>query len=195
MVYQKILSDILSMDKVCKMTYWTFVNMHKSKRKNIEKWILGLNQNIEVNSFKTFYTIPFISTIESKLRSFQYKILQRILPTNKFLKLCNIRNNDCYSFCQKEIETIEHPFGCHFVKAFWNQIAYSLSPCINLSSVINAKCILLGVTSGDNMHLINHLLIIVKRYIYIIKFVPSKLNISAVHNSIREVYDIEKNSV
>ena len=106
MVNQKVLSDILSMDKVCKMTYRTFVNMHKSKRKNIEKWILGLNQNIEVNSFKTFYTIPFISTIESKLCSFQYKILQRILPTNKFLKLCNIRNNDCCSFCQKEIETI-----------------------------------------------------------------------------------------
>ena len=45
------------------------------------------------------------------------------------------------------------------------------------------------------MHLINHLLIIVKRYIYISKFVPSKLNILAVYNSIREVYDIEKNVV
>ena len=45
------------------------------------------------------------------------------------------------------------------------------------------------------MHLINHLLIIIKRYIYISKFVPSKLNILAVYNSIREVYDIEKNIV
>ena len=64
MVYQKVLSDILSMDKVCKRTYGTFVNTYKSKRKNIEKWILGLNQNIEVNSFKMFHTIPFISTID-----------------------------------------------------------------------------------------------------------------------------------
>ena len=40
-VYQKVLRDILSMDKVCKRTYWTFVNMHKSNRKNIEKWILA----------------------------------------------------------------------------------------------------------------------------------------------------------
>ena len=45
------------------------------------------------------------------------------------------------------------------------------------------------------MHLINHLLIIVKMYIYISKFGPSKLNILAVHNSIREVYDNEKNIV
>ena len=26
-VYQKVLNDILSMDKVCKRTYWTFVNI------------------------------------------------------------------------------------------------------------------------------------------------------------------------
>ena len=45
------------------------------------------------------------------------------------------------------------------------------------------------------MHLINHFLIIVKRYIYISKFGPSKLDILAVHNIIREVYDIEKNIV
>ena len=45
------------------------------------------------------------------------------------------------------------------------------------------------------MHLINHLLIIVKRYIYISKFVPSKLDILAVHNSITEAYDIEKNII
>ena len=45
------------------------------------------------------------------------------------------------------------------------------------------------------MHLINHLPIIVKRYIYISKFGPSKLDILAVHNSIREVYDIKKNNV
>ena len=29
MVYQKVLRDSLSMDKVCKRTYFTFVNMHK----------------------------------------------------------------------------------------------------------------------------------------------------------------------
>ena len=75
-------------------------------------------------------------------------------------------------------------------KTFWNPIANNLSPCINLISVINEKCMVLGVTSGENMHLINHLLIIVKRYIYISKFVPSKLDILAVHNSIREVYMI-----
>ena len=43
--------------------------------------------------------------------------------------------------------------------------------------------------------LINHLLIIVKRYIYISKFGPCKLDIWVVHNSVREVYDIEKNIV
>ena len=195
-VNQKVLADILSMDKVCKGTYWTFVNLYKSKRKTLEKWNLCLNENIDIKSLSIFYRIPFTSTIESKLRSFQYKILQQILPTNKILKLCNIRDSEYCSYCEIEVETIEHLFWkCRYVKIFWNQIAESLLPYIDLSLVINEKCILLGVTQGENLHLVNHILITCKRYIYINKFVSNKLTISAAHNMLRDVYEIEKNIV
>ena len=153
-------------------------------------------KNIEEKIFNSFYSISFTSTIEVKLRSFQHKILQRILPTKKFLKLCNIANNNNCSYCHKEVGTIEHLFWrCHCVKIFWNQIASTLLPYIDLNYAINERCILLGVTNGANKFLINHIILICKRYIYINKFVSGKLTISAVLNIIREKYEIEKNII
>ena len=196
LVYQKVLTDLLAMEKVCRGTYWTLINMNTSERKINEKWGLCLNKTIEASSFNAYYSIPFTCTIEAKLRSFQYKILQRILPTKKFLKLCNITNDDLCSYCHKEVETIEHLFWrCHCVKIFWNQIASSLLPYIDLSFALNESCILLGTICESNKHLINHVILLCKRYIYINKFVSDKLSISAVLNIIRNVYEIEKNIV
>ena len=57
--------------------------------------------------------VPFKTTLDTKLREFQYKILIRILYTNnmpfKFKKV----NYPLGEFCEKELETIEHLFPLH----------------------------------------------------------------------------------
>ena len=47
---------------------------------------------------------------ESKLKVFQYKLLLRILPTNRLLRLMKIRQSGLCSFCDKETESIKSSF-------------------------------------------------------------------------------------
>ena len=45
----------------------------------------------EIN-WKLVNLIPFRCLIDTKLRTFQYKYIMRIIPNNKFLYKCNINN-------------------------------------------------------------------------------------------------------
>ena len=70
-------------------------------------------------NWQNIHSLPFKSTIDTKLRSFQYKYIMRILPTNKFLTKCNIISSSLCDFCDRQPETLEHLFWeCHFVRAF-----------------------------------------------------------------------------
>ena len=54
-----------------------------------------------------------------KLRDFQYRYLNRIVPTNKFLSKCQIVSSSICDFCNMEIETMHHLFWeCRHVQSF-----------------------------------------------------------------------------
>ena len=60
--------------------------------------------------WQKIYLLPFKTTLDTKLREFQYKILNRILYTNKILFEFKKVDSPLYEFCEKELETIEHLF-------------------------------------------------------------------------------------
>jgi len=63
---------------------------------------------------------PIETTIESALRAFQYKLLNRAIATNKYSEICKIKESNLCNFCQIEIEKIEHLFWeCPIVQTFW----------------------------------------------------------------------------
>ena len=96
---QKVLLDLLKFDQVCKRTYWIFMKLCNTKSRITEqKWSHALNENISHKTLQEYFVANLTSTIDSKLRSFQFIILQRILTTNKFLKICKIQDNDKCSF-------------------------------------------------------------------------------------------------
>lgn len=140
-----------------------------------------------------FFSLNYQCMQENKLRSFQYKILQRFLTTNKFLNICKISEDKCY-FCKKETETLEHLFwDCVEVKKLWSSVIDILEPYINLREVINNKCVLLGTNSGENKILVNHIINVIKRYIYVTKCSDRKLSYQGALAKVREVFHIEQN--
>ena len=109
-VQQDVLESVLKMDKVCKVTY-RYMLQNKSKQRSHEaKWSQILLCEQDSLPWSDYYSLNFHCTIDSKMRAFQYKILLRIIPTNKYLKVCNIIENDSCYFCCSEVETIEHLF-------------------------------------------------------------------------------------
>jgi hypothetical protein len=108
----------------------------------IGKW----NGKYDYNFFwDKIFKLPFNTTIDVQLRWFQLRVLNRILPTEKYLHTCKIVDSPLCKFCLREDQTIEHLFWkCPVVKTFWD----------SLLVVLKDKCV-----HADNLRL-NEILII-----------------------------------
>ena len=86
-----------------------------------EKWSTYFqNNNLP---WDIIYNNIYTSTIDIKLRNFQYKYLFRIIPTNKRLFKQNIANSNLCDFCSMCIESTHHLFWeCNHVQVFWNNL-------------------------------------------------------------------------
>ena len=123
-IHQEVLESLLKMRKVCKESYSYMLSKNFKHRSHETKWCQVLQPYTVLFPWHKYYSMNFQCTLDSKMRAFQYKILLRIIPTNKYLKLCKITDNDNCYFCDNDIETIEHLFYfCPIVKAFWDKLA------------------------------------------------------------------------
>ena len=174
------------------MTFHTY-NPQPMSLSNINFKILQIP--ISEEDMSEYYSINFQSTVESKLRSFQYILLQRILTTNKFLNICKINEDQCY-FCSLETETLEHLFWlCPVINDFWKEVTAVLKPYIDLDGLLSATSVLLGIRSNRSSRFLNHFINLIKSYIYSTKCLGQKLSIPGMIGKIRNTYRIEKNIV
>ena len=66
---------------------------------------------------------PFMCTMDTKLRWFQYRILNRFLTTNTFMYKIGRRVDNLRTFWKKEAETVEHLFAeCNEVTKIWSKL-------------------------------------------------------------------------
>ena len=75
-------------------------------------------------------------TVNTKLRVFQYKILNNILFVNKMLfKLRKIESPLC-SFCKAEDETFMHLFDrCRKTSILWRQLKQFFTTAVDLPTI------------------------------------------------------------
>ena len=165
-VKQTFLERILNVQKVSHFVYVNIRSRAEYNRGHEEKWAVILNKNLDTNMWSEIYLNNFRCCVDSSMRAFQYSILLRTVPTNKFLFRCKLVASDKCYFCNENTESIEHVFYlCPFVKNFW----FKVISMIDLSEYANQKLeiseFLLGVTTGKHKDSINFLFTIVKRYI------------------------------
>ena len=143
--------------------------------------------NLDKSETTTCFSIPRFSTLDGKLREFQYKLLHNIIFCNDKLYLFGLTQSNLCSFCRKEVETYRHIFfECSEGTRIWNEMGNSLK----MFQFLNMQWIdvLLGFRKNmkDNI-LLNHVLIMVKYMIYSNrkngKFPTSKEICKAVENS------------
>ena len=58
--------------------------------------------------WKAIYKLPLKVAMDTKTREFQYKILNKYLPTNSFLYKNGLKPSPLCTFCDEESETLEH---------------------------------------------------------------------------------------
>ena len=92
--------------------------------------------------WRKIYILPRITTVNTYLRSFQYKILNNILFLNKKLFVFRKKNTPLCSFCNKEEETLLHIFSeCTYVIYLWQQLATFFGKQFDFASTYNTDCL------------------------------------------------------
>ena len=107
-------------------------------------------------------------TIDTKLRVFQYKILNNIIFVNKILFKLKKVKLPLRSFCKAKDETyIRLLYRCRKTSILWRQLKEFFSNALNLSSIWPQSAIF-GFLDDTLEHklLLNHILLIFKNYIY-----------------------------
>ncbi len=151
--------------RVCNKTYYNLLLRTQNVQNRVNKWHICLNTSLTLEDWEDVFIRAFKSSINSKSRNFQYKILNRILATNSFLKMCNITNSSLCKFCKVDEEAVEDLFWyCTVIREFWDDIYTCLWPYIDLSMFLNCENTILGVTNTTQKALIKHLFITLNVY-------------------------------
>ena len=120
--------------------YDTYLESERSKLTKVntrlkDKWIRDIGSFDEDNFIKIMSV-----TNSTRYRMIHYKLINRVLATNKFLKVINVKEDDRCTFCQNEPETIVHVFWyCARVQAFVNSIREVIFRKYQITADINPK--------------------------------------------------------
>ena len=139
---------------------------------------------LEIN--ETVWKTPRLCTAETRLRVLQWKILHNIYPTNIMLCKMQVRNNQKCSYCNDEIDYIEHFFFfCPVVRPFWDFIGQHILINYNVKINISDRHALIGKQDRENIDTqtlirINHIILIAKMCISIYKKTQSNLPITMI---------------
>lgn len=125
-----------------------------------------INSKVEQDEWKKIFIIPHTCSIDTTLRSFQFKYIYRIIPTNKYLHRVKLTSSSLCQFCSETVETLEHLFWeCRIVQHLWNNLK-ELFSSINVHITLDLKTISFGYLKKPNCMIINFLIVLMKYFIY-----------------------------
>ena len=132
-------TDLISIST--KEIYWFYVSQKKSPLISVGKWQLDFG--IDSEMWPDIFRFSFKTVRETKIQSFQYRVLSRILPCNYWLHKLRIKQNNLCDFC-RSVDTIEHFLVCCPAnRSFWNELEIWLKKPILFQIMIQSPFILL----------------------------------------------------
>ena len=154
--------------------------------------LLGLT---DIN-WKNVYILPTQATIESSLRSFQYKILNNILYLNQKLFNFKIVDSPLRSLCETENESVLHLF-CEWAVTSnsLEQFKLWVSGISLFGKIdIDPQIIIFEAwnLSTPDFILIDHMILLFRRYIYLRRQDRPGLNITGLKSFIKHIETVER---
>ena len=184
----RYLSMLCKDEKGSKSIYNVFIKKLYQKPKSEEKWKVDLNLEDEFNwrlTNQRYYNF----TKDSKLLWFHYRILHRILGTNKLLFQCKIKNSPMCSICKLETESLSHLFiECRRVKEMWSQVENWIEASLGERFTLTPQDIIFGC----NTDVLNLIILITKQYIFQTSRKEQPLVLDDIKRKIYYYYKTEK---
>jgi hypothetical protein len=159
----------------------------------ISRWNGKYNTNLNWNKI---FIHCFKTTVDTQLRWFQMRLIHRILPTERYLFVCKIVESSLCSFCNAEVESIEHLFcNCTTIRMLWNSLLQEIKRnCVHAENLhFSEQLILFGTCERTVTDRGLDLIILwTKFYIYKTKLQKRNANYNNLLQSVRNRWRIEK---
>ena len=177
------LHNILKHDKGCRHIY-ELLNNKQPPIASQRRWVQEVPE-LEHVEWSTVYQLSnFID--DTKLKEIHFRIVHRILTTKTLLLHLGITENDLCSYCANSRETIKHLYlECPVVQRLWADLENWLRRTMHDNDIALSKSTLIAGYTGMNQHLINHILLVAKHYIYRNKFSRPDLHLNCLINMLR----------
>ena len=131
----------------------------------------GKSLNIDEEKWKIIFNTTLIIK-DTKIRTFQYKVLYNIIPCNLYLYRIKKSDSNKCDLCQ-ELDDLGHYFyECQPMKIFWNSFTQWWQNMTNEHITIDKQTCLFGTLDIKN-NVLNACIILAKWHIY-----KTKLNLS-----------------
>jgi len=155
------LARFTAIEKVCRYAYNIFNSQKIETPRGCIKWD-NVFKDLNMDWNEIFLTCKQIK--EVKIRSFQYRFLQRIIGTNSFLCKIKVIDNAACTFCNEAEETIDHLFwSCSKVSHIWHSVEQNV---FQSRVHINYENVCFGYSSLGLSKWYNFVVFHVKYYIY-----------------------------
>jgi len=143
--------------------------------------------------WKYYFTIPKVDR-ESKVQSFQYKIIHRIFSCNKYVSKFNKEVSNICSYCQSIDDICHYFFGCNKTRNFWDELVTWLNKHTDIVDVrLTCTEVILGKLGTEpNVDLWNIVILQGKWYIFKKKMHKSELSITEFIHKLKERIQMEK---
>ncbi len=141
------------------------------------------NCNID---WRNIYNRAQRMSVNVKTREFQYKFLNDLLPTNYWLHKWKIRENNTCTFCETQVETLEHLFyDCVYVRRLWKSVQLWYS---NIEHLVFDKEI---VFLGSESPLLHTVIMTAKQYVFSCKCLEKVPVFNGFYNRLNQVKKYE----
>ena len=160
------------------------VEFVQSIEKQKQKWLRDVGY-FDGGSFETVMK----ATHSTRYQFFHYKLVNRIITTNRFLKIINVRDDDKCTFCDQETETLAHVFWfCPDVQTFISEVSSYLQSQHQINLIFEPKTwfFLGGLTSIESL-----IVTIAKLVIYEARLAGGIPNIIHFSNKLRREAEVE----
>ena len=194
--YKSNFSKVMQNSSNTKFIYQALVSK-KSKTFDDRLWIkwsidFGNNLLCEEDDISNAFSLIKKTTLSPVHRYFQFRVIHRILVTNKNLQIWKLKDNSLCTFCKNDTETIYHVlWECNIIQRLWEQIFHWLHDILDSDIRFNSKEIILGI-NDEHLMMYNAVFVITKQYIYACKCKDDLPNFDVLITKIKYYIRLEK---
>jgi hypothetical protein len=186
-VFDRVVDNLISFQKIPKHAYSIMIEKCiPEKRISVWNELVDDPQDLD---WEEIHLRNFKCTIDSRLRSFYFKIFHNAIAFNDFLYKIKRRDSPLCTFCEKMPETITHVFcDCDVVQPIWKDMLTIIRNKHDINFLISDFDKMFGVP-GDQF--LTYLFLCVKYHVFVCKFQSKKTNVISVKAYIKNNREVE----